>query len=82
MRHSLPARGWGAVQDAVEHGIAQIDVARRHVDPGPQHPRTLGEFARAHAAEKVQALGGRSLAPRTVGAGLGQGAPVGANLVL
>ena len=35
----------GGVQDAVEHGVAQIDVARGHVDPGPQHPRAVRELA-------------------------------------
>ena len=29
MHHSSPVRGWLRVQDAVEHGIAQVDVARR-----------------------------------------------------
>ena len=39
------------VDDAVEHRVAQIHVAGAHVDPGPQHPRAVAEFARAHAPE-------------------------------
>ena len=44
------------VQDAVERGIAQIDVARRHVDLGAQHPRAVRELAGAHAAEQIEVL--------------------------
>ena len=44
------------MQDAVEHRIAQIDVARRHVDLGAQHARAVGELAGAHAAEQIEVL--------------------------
>ncbi len=54
------------VQDAVEHGVAQIDVAGGHVDLGPQHARAVGKFAGAHAAEEIEDLGG---AARAEGAG-------------
>ena len=75
-------RGWVRVQDAVEHGIAQVDVARRHVDLRPQHPRAVGELARPHAAEQVEVLLDRAVAERAVLAGLGQGAAVDAHLLL
>ena len=42
------------VQDAVEHRIAQVDVAGRHVDLGAQHARAVGKFAGAHAAEQIE----------------------------
>jgi hypothetical protein len=35
----------GGVQDAVEDGIAQVHVARGHVDPGAQDARAVGELA-------------------------------------
>jgi hypothetical protein len=62
------------MQDAVERWVAQIDVARCHVDLGTQHPGAVGELASPHAPEQVEALGHAALAIRTVGSGLGQGA--------
>jgi hypothetical protein len=46
----------GGVEDPVEHRVAQVDVARRHVDLGPQHPRAVGELAGPHAAEEIEVL--------------------------
>ena len=54
------------VQDTVEHRVAQVDVARRHVDLGPQHARAVREFAGPHAAEQVEVLLHRRLAERAV----------------
>ncbi len=59
------------MQNAIEDRIAQIDVARGHVDLGAQDPRTIGKFARPHAPEKVEVLFHTALAPRTVASGLG-----------
>ena len=70
------------MEDAVEHGVAQIDVARRHVDLRPQHPRAVRELARPHAAEQVEILLDRAVAERTVPAGLGQGAATDPHLLL
>src|SRR5262245_34600176 len=79
-------RGAGArmapMQDAVEHRVAKIDVARRHVDLGPQHPRAIGKLARPHAPEQVEVLIHRSFAPWTVTAGLGQRAAIAPHLLL
>ena len=44
----------GGVQDAVKHGIAQINVAAPHVDLGAQHAGAVAELAGAHAVEQVQ----------------------------
>jgi hypothetical protein len=69
------------VQDAVHHGIAHVEIRRSHIDLRPQHPRSVREFAGAHALEQIQILFDRAIAIRTVFAGLGQGATVLANLV-
>ena len=70
------------MQDAVEHGIAQVDVACRHVDPGAQHARAVRELAGAHAAEQVEVLLDAALAERAVPAGLGQRAAIDAHLLV
>ena len=70
------------VQDAVEHRIAQVDVAGRHVDLGAQHARAVRKLAGAHAAEQVEVLLDAAVAERAVLAGLGQRAAVDAHLVL
>ncbi len=62
-------------------GVAHVDVGRRHVDLGAQHARAVGELARAHAAEQVQALLDRPVAIRAVRARLGQRAAVRSDLV-
>jgi hypothetical protein len=67
------ARVFG-MQDAIEHGVAQRHVARRHVDLRPEHARPIGELAGAHAAQQIEVLLHRPLAPRAVAPRLGQGA--------
>ncbi len=62
------------MQDAVEHRVAQIDVARSHVDLGAQYPRPVRELAGPHAVEQVKVLGNIALSIRAVAARLGQGA--------
>ncbi len=42
------------VLDAVHDGVAHVHVGRRHVDFGAQHAASIGEFAFAHAFEKVK----------------------------
>ncbi len=69
------------VADAVQHRIAQVDVGRGHVDLGAQHVGAVGELAGAHAAEQVEVLLDAAVAVRAVGAGLGERAAVGADLV-
>ena len=83
-RVDAPCRAGARVrgmQDAVEHRVAQIDVARGHVDLGAQHPGAVRELARAHAAEQVEVLGRAAVAVGAVAAGLGQGAARGAHLL-
>ena len=70
------------MDDAVEHRVAQIDVARRHVDLGAQHARAVGEFAGLHAGEQIEVFLNRAVAERARLARLGQRAAVGPHLVL
>ena len=44
------------VVDAVDDGIAHVEVAAGQVDLGPQRHRAVGELPRPHAGEQVQAL--------------------------
>ena len=60
------------VQDAVEDRIAEVDVARRHVDLGAEHASAVREFAGAHAAEEIEILLDRAATEGAVAAGLGQ----------
>ncbi len=72
----------GGVQDAVEHGIAQIDVAGRHVDPGAQHARAVGKLAGLHAAKQIEVFRHRAVAKRAVLTGFGQRAALEPDLLL
>ena len=84
-RIDLPRRAGARmrrVQDAVEHRVAQIDVARCHVDLGAQHARAVRKLAGAHAAEQVEVFLHAAVAERAVLAGLGQRAAVDAHLLL
>ena len=58
------------VQDAIKHRVAQIHVARRHVDLGAQNAGAVGKLAGAHAAEQAQVLLNGSISERTVLTGL------------
>ena len=42
------------VTDAVNDGVAHIDVGRRHINLGAQHLFPVRELARSHSAEKVE----------------------------
>ncbi len=48
--------------DAVHHRVAQVLVGRFHVDLRPEHVRSVGELAGAHALEEVEVLGHRPVA--------------------
>src|SRR5260370_42309822 len=64
------------MQNAIADPIAQIDVARGHVDLGAQDPRSIGQSAPPHAPEKAEVLFHTALSPRTVPSGPGYGAAV------
>ncbi len=57
------------VADAVEHGIAQPDIRRGHVDLRAQGARAIGEFSRFHAREEVEILGHAAFPERRILAG-------------
>ena len=59
------------MKNAIEHRVAQIDVAGGHVDLGAQHARAVEEFAGAHAAKQIKVFLDRAFAKRAVGARLG-----------
>ena len=69
------------VQDAVEHGIAQVDVGRGHVDLRAQHADAVRELAGPHTREQVEALVGRPVPPRAGPARIGERAAVLTDLV-
>ena len=71
----------GGVDDAVHDRVAQVDIARSHVDLGAQDAGALGKFALAHAGEQVQVLLHAAVPEGAFGAGLGEGAAVFTNLV-
>ena len=68
------------VPNAVQHGVAQPDVGRGHVDARAQRARAIGELARLHAREQVEALGYGARAERAVLAGLVGRAAIGLHL--
>ena len=70
------------MQDAVEHRVAQVDVAGRHVDLGAQHARAVGELAGLHAAEQIEVFLDAAFAERRVLPRLGQRAARETHLVL
>ncbi len=70
------------MQDPVQHRVAQIDVARSHVDLGAQHARAVWKLAGLHAAEQVEILLDRAIAERAVLAGLRQRAAAQADVLL
>ena len=61
---------------AVNHWVAQIDVARRHVDFQTQGFAAIGEFACTHAGEQIQVFFDAAAAVRAVFARFGQSAAV------
>ena len=69
------------VEDPVQDRVAQVDVARRHVDPRAQVARAVGELASTHPREEVEALLDGPVAPGARSARLGQRAAVLADLV-
>ena len=70
------------MQNAVEHWIAQVDVAGAHVDLGAQHARTVRKLAGAHAAEEIEILLDAADAVRAFGACLGERAAGEPHLLL
>ena len=70
------------MQDAIEHGVAQVDVAGGHVDLRAQHARAVRKFARLHAPKQVEIFVHRAVAERRVLAGFRQRAALDADFFL
>ena len=51
--------------DAVDDGVAHVEVARSEVDFGAERHAAVGEFSRSHAGEQVKALLDRTVAVGT-----------------
>ena len=66
--------------DPVQRRVAHVEVRRRHVDPGAQHVRAVGEFVRPHPREQIEVLRDRSIAIRAVLSRFGQRAAIRADL--
>ena len=66
--------------DAVEGGIAQVQVRRGHIDLRAQHLGPILELAGAHALEEVQVLFGGTATVGAVGAGMIEVPPIGPHL--
>ena len=76
------ARTWvRLVHDAVNHGVAHVDVAGRHVDLGPQHLGAVRKFAVLHTGEEIEILFDAAPAIGAVLAGLSQRAAIGADFL-
>ncbi len=69
------------VQDAIHDRIAHVDVGRGHIDLGAQHAASVRELAPLHAEKEVEVFFNGAVAVRAVLAGLGERAPVLADLV-
>ena len=67
--------------DAIQRGIAHVEVSRGHVDLRPKNALAFFEFARAHPREQVQVFCDGTIAIGTVPARFGQGSPVFADLI-
>ncbi len=67
--------------DAVKNGIAQIQVGRGHIDPGPQGQGPVGELAGPHAREEIPTLRRGAIPVGALPPRLGQGAAVFAHLL-
>ena len=68
-------------QDAIHHGIAHVQVRRRHVDFGAENARAILKFAFAHALEQVEIFLCTAVAIGAFFAGLGERSAVFANFV-
>ena len=69
------------VADAVDRRVAQVDVARAHVDLDAQGARAVGELAGAHAPEQVEVFFDAALAERRIAAGFRERAAIRAYLL-
>ena len=82
MHHLSPVRWWAKMQDAVKHGVAEIQVAGSHVYPGPQDPCPIIKLPDPHPTKQLQILLNAPLSKRAGNARLSECPSMLANLVL
>ena len=70
-----------AFENAVDNGVAQVQVATRHVDLRAQDVAALFKFSRRHLCEEFKVLFHTAVSVRRVGSWLRQRAAVGAYLL-
>ena len=70
----IPRAVMGGVQDAVDDGVAHVDVGGSHVDLRAQALFAVLVLARLHLLEELQIFLGGAAPVRAFGAGFGEGA--------
>jgi len=66
----------GGVDDAVDDGVAEVEVGGGHVDLGPEDFCPVGELAPAHPLEEIEVFFDGAVAVWAFAAWFGQGATV------
>ncbi len=69
------------VRNAVNDGVAHIEVRRRHIDFCTQNLCAVRELTRRHTAEQIKILFDTAVAVGAVFARFGERTAIGANLV-
>ena len=70
------------VLDAIQRGIAHVDIRRRHVDLGAEGFGSVRKLASSHPLEKIEVFRNGTIAIRAVFTRLRERAAIGAHLVL
>ena len=79
MHHCVAGAVMLGMKNAVHHGIAHVQVGRRHVDLGAQGAGAVGELAGLHALEQVEIFFDGAVAIRAFLAGFRERAALLAN---
>ena len=69
------------VANAIQDGVTQIHIARGHIDLGPQHPLTVGEFSSTHALKQIAILLNAPVTEWAIAPRLRQGTPILAGIL-
>jgi len=69
------------MDNTIQYGIAEIDIARSHIDLGAQHARTITKFTPTHPLKQTEVFVDRPIPKRTVAPRFRQGATIGTHVV-
>ena len=69
------------MQNAIHHRIPHVQIARRHVDLGPQRATPIGKFPLPHPRKEIHILLHGSITERTLFARGCEGSAIFTNLV-